>query len=102
MGADLPTPLQGARLLVLGNLTPELGITLPSRRQARLKADYDAIAELHLSGRASWQWVVFKVDELLEDGLRAPELYEHPLSAISTEAGPLLVAETCRRQLAAP
>lgn len=53
-----------------------------SSRQAALKVAYDHIANMHLSGRVRWTWVVNQVEELVIGNGYAAEVFEQPLGAL--------------------
>ncbi|WP_427889849.1 hypothetical protein ACQHIV_40595 [Kribbella sp. GL6] len=89
----------------------DVGVAVPSSRQAAVKVAYDHVARFHLSGRAHWAWVVDKVVELVEANDYAVEAFEQPLAGLwAIESGepwsrtdPELAAEVhqaCLEQLA--
>jgi hypothetical protein len=57
----------------------DAGIALVSSRQAALKVAYDHIANMHLSGRVRWAWVVNQVAGLVIGNAYASEVFEQPL-----------------------
>ena len=60
----------------------DAGVAPLSSRQAALKVAYDHIANMHLSGRVRWTWVVNQVVELVIGNGYASEVFEQPLGAL--------------------
>ncbi|MFF1822143.1 hypothetical protein ACFVWG_32850 [Kribbella sp. NPDC058245] len=57
----------------------DAGLTPLSSRQAALKVAYDHIANMHLSGRVRWTWVVNQIVGLVISNRYASEVFEQPL-----------------------
>lgn len=57
----------------------DAGVDSLSARQAALKVAYDHIANMHLTGRVRWAWVVNQVVELVIANGYADEAFEQPL-----------------------
>jgi hypothetical protein len=60
----------------------DAGVGPLSSRQAALKVAYDHIANMHLTGRVRWAWVVNQVVELVIGNGYADEVFEQPLGAL--------------------
>ena len=54
-------------------------LTLLSSRQAAVKVAYDHLANMHLTGRVRWTWVVNQVVELVIGNGYAAEAFDQPL-----------------------
>jgi hypothetical protein len=68
----------------------EAGVSPMSSKHAAVKLAFDHIANMHLSGRARWTWVVNQVVELIYATGYASESFEQPLGqlyGIDDEAG---------------
>lgn len=68
----------------------EAGVRPPSSKYAAVKVAFDHIANLHLSGRVRWAWVVNQVVDVVYLSGHASEPFEQPLGqlyGIDDEAG---------------